>query len=1004
VPPPNVFTIAAHRPFLDTLARGLVALAGDDPLLLPRMTVLLPTRRAARSLREAFLRLSAEGSEPAPLLLPRLRPIGDLDDDEIGPGDVGIFGAAEATLAIPPAIPELRRRLLLTRLVLGWSAAKDHTVLPGQAAALAAALARLLDMTASEEASFDRLEELAPAEYAEHWQLVLEFLDILPRLWPPILEAEGAIDPADRRNRLLRRQARVWRETPPRAPVIAAGLIGGMPALTDLLSAVAWLDQGAVILAGLDRTASPEERELIAAEPTHPQHLMMLLLRDLEIAPDAVLDWRPRGDRGSALRSDGYPPDAPVRRLGLVREALRPAALTDSWRDLPAESGEALAGLSRYDCASPQDEGATIALLLRRALETPGMTAALVTPDRELARRVAAELRRWDIEIDDSAGVPLGRTPPGVFLRLVLDMTANALAPVQLLAALKHPLAAGGLAPESFRDRARRLESAIRGPRPAPGFAGLKAALAGEDPHRLRRFVDGLETCLGRLAGLIQSEEAPLAELVTAHVEATERLAATDQETGVARLWRDAAGEAAARFCHELIDAAVDFPALPGRHYPALFDALAAAPVVRPAYGRHPRLAIWGLVEARLQQADLLVLGGLNEGTWPGPAAYDPWMSRQMRREFGIALPERAIGIAAHDFAQGIGARGVALTRAARREGAPTVPSRWLVRLETVLRAVGLDGALGPEPDILAAAALRDQPTRHRAPAPPEPRPPLAARPRRLSVTQIETWIRDPYAIYARHILRLKALHELDQDPGHADLGNAVHHALGEFVRQHPSILPLFPEHELLAIGRESFGAMLSRPGVWAFWWPRFERIAHWFIAEERARRTEILERFAESKGSVQLPGRAGPFTITAVADRIDRLRSGDLVVIDYKTGSLPSTREIDEAVAVQLPLEGAIARDGSFGGLSGVPTALEYWRLSGGDPPASRCPIGRDGPLPLIDLAIAEVRGLIDRFDDPGMPYYAVPDPRLAPRYSDYAHLERLGEAAPEIAAGGAE
>src|SRR4051794_2771216 len=693
-----------------------MALAGDDPLLLPRMTVLLPTQRAGRSLREAFLRLTAEGAEPAPLLLPRLRPIGDLDEDDIAIGDIGIGGAAEATLSIPPAIPDLRRRLLLTRLVLGWSAAKDGTaLLPGQAAALAAALARLLDMAASEEASSARLRALATAEYAEHWQLVLDFLDMPPRLWPPILQAEGAIDPADRRNRLLRRQARLWREAPPRAPVIAAGLMGGMPALSDLLSTVAWLDQGAVILPGLDRTTSPEIWELIADEPSHPQHQIALLLRELELTPDEVADWPPKPDpdphpflassAGEKRDAAGDREDtaARARRLRLVEQALRPAALTDSWRDLAPESREVLSGLSRYDCTSPQDEGATIALLLRRTLETPGMTAALVTPDCELARRVAAELRRWDIEIDDSAGVPLARTPPGVFLRLVLDLAASALAPVPLLAALKHPHAAGGLAREAFRERARRLEGAIRGPRPAPGFGGLREALAGKDPHRLRRFVDRLETCLGRLAGLMEAGAAPLADLVSAHVEAAQRLAATDKETGTARLWRDAAGETAARFCHELIDAAADFPALPGRHYPALFEALASGTVVRPPYGRHPRLAIWGLMEARLQQADLLVLGGLNEGTWPGPAAYDPWMSRQMRREFGIALPERAIGIAAHDFAQGLGAPFVALTRAARREGVPTVPSRWLLRLDTVLRAVGLDGALGPEADIATA-------------------------------------------------------------------------------------------------------------------------------------------------------------------------------------------------------------------------------------------------------------------------------------------------------------
>jgi ATP-dependent helicase/nuclease subunit B len=987
---PNIFTIAPDRAFLATLAQGLLELAGGDPLMLPRMTVLLPTRRAARALREAFLRLTAEGKDPgAPLLLPRLRPIGDLDDDEIGQGLGGGEGD-DPSLAVPPAIPELRRRLLLTQLVLRWSKAGGEVdgeagLLPGQAAALAAALARLLDAAASEEQSFDKLRDLVPEELAAHWQTVLRFLEILPQAWPAILAAEGALDPAERRNLLLRRQAAAWRQTPPPGPVIAAGLTGGIPALVELLSVIAWFDQGIVILPGLDASCDAEEWDLILEEPAHPQHLMALLLRALDIAPEDVREW--------PLRGHPVPVSGRGPRRRLVTEALRPAPVTDAWRDLPAEPEGVLAGLARYDCVSPQDEAVTIALLLRRALETPAMTASLVTPDRELARRVAAELRRWDIDIDDSAGVPLNRTPPGAFLRLVLDLADSALAPVPLLAALKHPLAAGGLAPEVFRDAARRLEAAIRGPRPAPGFAGLRAALAGGEPALLG-FVGRLERCLGGLLERLDRESVALADLAVAHIRAAELLAASDSETGVARLWRDAAGEVAARLCHDLIDAAADFPELPGRHYPALFEALAGGAVVRPAYGRHPRLAIWGLVEARLQQADLLVLGGLNEGTWPGPAAYDPWMSRRMRQEFGIAVPERAIGIAAHDFAQALGAPAVALTRATRREGVPTVPSRWLLRLDTVLRAVGLDGALTAEPEIAAAATLRDQPG-PRLPSPLiAPCPPLAARPRQLSVTQIETWIRDPYAIYARHILRLRALDELDADPGRADLGIRVHDALAKFVQRYSHDLPPSAEAELIDIGRDVFGAILSRPGVWAFWWPRFERVARWFVAEERVRRAGIALSLSERWGRLVIPAPAGPFTIVALADRIDRLHTGELVLIDYKTGAVPPKREIDNAIAVQLPLEGAIARDGSFEGLSGRAAALEYWRLSGGEPAGEHHPIGGDDPAALIDRVLAETEARIDRFDDPTTPYPAVPDPRWAPRFSDYRHLERLDEA----------
>src|SRR5438105_1851956 len=977
-------------------------MAGTDPLKMARITVLLPTRRAVRSLREAFLRVAPDGKAAGtPLLLPRMRPIGDLDSDELSLSN----GGAE-DLAVPPPIPELRRRLLLTRLILHWGERRGAEPLsPGQAAALAASLARLLDKVATEEASFARMADLVPEGLAEHWRVVHEFLNILPQHWPRILAEEGALDAASRRNRLLEQQTAAWRSSPPRHPVIAAGLIGGIPAVTELLSVVAALDQGAVILPGLDRERDAGEWSAIEEDEAHPQHLMAGLLRALDLTAAEVRDWPPsrpepipaRSFEGlsdlplfaSAERDSG---DAIARRVWLIAEALRPAITTDTWRRLPAQRADTLDGLSRYDCASAQEEAVTIALLLRRKLEAQGATAALVTPDRALARRVAAELRRWDIDIDDSAGLPLNRTPPGVFLRLVLDLAASQLAPVPLLAALKHPLASGGLAPAVFRDFARRLERAILGPRPAPGFTGLRAALAGESAD-LRRFADRLDACLGRLPQLLAGDAVPLSRVAAAHIEAAERLAASATETGGERLWQDAAGEVAALFSYELVEAARDFPPLPGRHFPALFEALCAGAVVRPAFGRHPRLAIWGLLEARLQQADLLVLGGLNEGTWPGPAAYDPWMSRQMRQEFGIAVPERAIGIAAHDFTQAIGAPAVALTRATRREGVPTVPSRWLLRLDAVLRAVGLEGALGADPEIEGAAALRDQPEERRPSLPVAPCPPLAARPRRLPVTQIETWIRDPYAIYARHILRLRALDELDADPGRAELGIAVHDALAEFVKRHPRDLPADPEAELIAIGRDKFGPILSRPGVWAFWWPRFERIVAWFVAEEASRRGDIVESLSERHGQLVIPAPAGAFTVTAVADRIDRLRCGELVLIDYKTGTLPPKTEIDNAIAVQLPLEGAIARDGSFDGISGRSAALEYWRLSGGAPAGKRNPIGADDPEGLIDRVLAAVGALVARFDDPASAYVPVPVPQWAPRFSDYRQLERLDE-----------
>jgi ATP-dependent helicase/nuclease subunit B len=580
-----------------------------------------------------------------------------------------------------------------------------------------------------------------------------------------------------------------------------------------------------------------------------------------------------------------------------------------------------------------------------------------------------------------------------VFLRLALTALAEALAPVPLLALLKHPLTTCGMAPENFRALTRRLEHAVlRGPRPAPGLPGLAAAVRGLDAA-LGGFVAALGRALAPLAAALAARQTGLVDLAAAHVAAAEALAESDTEAGAARLWREPAGEAAAQTMNELLDAAADAPPLDGGDYPALFEALLSGRVVRPPYGRHPRLFIWGLLEARLQRADRIVLGGLNEGVWPPASDSDPWLSRPMRATFGLPPPERRVGAAAHDFAQAFGAPDVVLTRAARVEGAPTVPSRWLLRLDTVLRAAGHDGALLHDAEPLAWQARLDAAARI-PPHPPEPRPPVAARPRALSVTQIETWRRDPYAIYARHVLRLKALEPLDADPGAADRGNFIHQALDRFLREFPLALPEDGVARLLAFGRESFGAALDRPGVAAFWWPRFERIAEWYVAREAARRGSARTLASECRGRLTLSGPAGRFDLTAIADRIDRLDGGALAIVDYKTGTLPKVSDVALGYAPQLALEAAIAEAGGFTGIPAAPVAsLSHWQLSGGDPPGSERDIDPDELRARIDEARAGLEALIARFDDIATPYRSVPRPDAAPRYSDYDHLARVKE-----------
>lgn len=977
---PQVFSIPAGVPFLDALAAGLMA--EYEPAELARARILLPTRRSVRGLAEAFLRQSGG----AALMLPRLTPLGDVDADDLLLTAEDGGGLEDA--ALPPALPEMRRRLLLARLigsferrVSGEARGADHAV------RLAVELARLLDRVQTERLDFARLERLVPDKFAAHWRVTLDFLRIVTEHWPRVLEAENALDPAQRRNLLLEAQAQRWRDKPPQEPVIAAGSTGSIPATAALLSVIARLPQGRVVLPGLDTAMDGESWQKL--QPSHPQFALRFLLERLDVPRDRVTVWP---DSSASVRGN------------LLTEAMRPAETSEAWRE--ANIPEAtLAGLERIDCPGPMEEAGVIALRLRHALETPGKTAALVTPDRDLARRVAAELQRWDIAVDDSAGMPLSATPPGAFLRLLAAAVSEDFAPVSLLALLKHPLAAGGLDPAAFRAHARALEiAALRGPRPAVGFQGLRAALTEADVKaserkRLEKFVDRLESALAPLADMATRGEAAFGEALAAHVHAAEALAASHEKGGAERLWAGDDGEAAARFVAELNASAALLAGEGG--YAAVLNALLDGAVVRPRYGRHPRLHIWGPMEARLQSADLMVLGGLNEGTWPRLTTADPWMSRPMQSDFGLPEPERRIGQSAHDFVQAASGPEVVLTRAARVEGAPTVPSRWLLRLDTVLKGAGLldgmvaRGAWGESPwsDWQRGLDVSDAPVARAAR--PEPRPPVSARPRSLRLTEIGKWMRNPYAIYARHVLNLSPLDGIDADPGAAERGTILHRALHEFLKAHPDGRPEDALEKLLETGRAAFGAALERPGVAAFWWPRFERVARWFVdaAFQPGQRTVATE----VKGELKIGAPAGDFVLRTRADRIDRLADGTLAIIDYKTGGVPGKKSVEEGVEPQLPLEAAIARAGKFEGVpAGEVAQLAYWHLTGREPPGKIVPLEGD-PAEITDRALAGLAALIAAFDDPAQPYTAHPDPNRPVPYDDYAHLARVKEWAVE-------
>lgn len=971
---PQLFTIPSGIPFARALCAGIIERAGNGPLALADTLVLVPTRRATRALREAFA-TALDGAA----LLPRIVALADVDEEADGADLPG-------SLDDLPAIAPLRRHLLLANLVQHWGAARGTPIGLHQALNSAGELAGFLDEAITQGADLSRLAELAPADLAAHWSEVVSFLNIVAVQWPKLLQAENATEAAANRDRNLLALAQKLAAAPPKAPVIAAGSTGSIPATAQLLRTIAFLPTGAVVLPGLDTHLDEDAWQ--AVDPTHPQYGLNRLLAHIGAVRDQVRPWSP------------LPDSWPERnlRVRFLSEALRPPPTTDSWRDFVevsrGEAAAALKNLSLIETRNTREEAAVIACAMREALERPGHTAALVTPDRDLARRVAAELRRWDIAIDDSAGVPLASTRPGTFLALLARAAAERFAPISLLALLKHPLASGGEDTASFRSKTRELERcALRGLRPDAGLKGIASRLSGEKvPVALRDWFAKLSRMLEAFAAAIEQTNADLGELAQNHAAAAEALAATATASGAARLWSGAAGESAAGLLSEIARDGAGTVLHPASHYAEIWTELAQVRAVRNPYNLHPRLSILGPLEARLLDFDLVILGGLNEGKWPAQTSSDPWLSRPMRRELGLESPERRIGLAAHDFATLAASRTVLLTRSQKENGSPAVPSRWLLRLSQL--ALGLDAKqlLGTRSELADWAGKLDRAPAIPRPPRPAPAPPTAVRPRLLSVTEIETWFRDPYAIYARHVLRLRPLDPLDEEPGPAERGTAIHRALERFLGSFPDSLPADAVDELLRLGREAFVRAGADAPVLALWMPRFERAARWFVDYERARRIKIERSMIEVTGIMPVASSFG-FQLKGRADRIDIVGAGQASILDYKTGRVPTGKQLESLFAPQLPLEGVMLLAGAFGKTGAASLAqFVHVQLTGGDPPGEEC-IAKVDANELAGKARRLLEQMVARYENPAEPYRSRVAPFRIREAGDYDHLARVRE-----------
>jgi ATP-dependent helicase/nuclease subunit B len=1035
----RVLSVPSSVPFLRAvvaalldgrLVRGFEARA--QPEKLTQATLYLPTRRAGRLVREIFL----EELGTQAVLLPRIVALGDIDEEELAfAEDEDSYGGTTA-LELPPKLGELERRLTLARLVAAWAKSPDSTSLvvggPASTLALAGDLARLMDDMVTRGVGWKALDGLVPDSFDQYWQFTLKFLQIAREAWPAYLAEIGKMEPAERRDRLIDAEAKRL-ATHHAGPVIAAGSTGSMPATAKFLHVVASLPQGAVVLPGLDTDLDDEAwqsiggikdaqgRFTIPPSSNHPQYAMQALLqrfaikrRDVEI-----LGQPPRQGRDI-----------------LVSEAMRPSNATAQWQRRLAEPEIAekvslgMTHLAVIEAENSEMEALSIAVAMREAHHL-GQTAALVTPDRALARRVTAALGRWNLAFDDSGGDALLDTPTGIFARLVAEAATRQLEPPMLLALLKHPLCHLGAAKGTFRNAIETLEIALlRGTRPQAGSTGLaqdltrfrrelirlragessslhktepRSELRDEELNAADDLISRLRHALAPLESLSPSKPIDFTELANGHRAVL--IALSRDENDIALAFEDMAGAALALAFDDMLgQGALSGLIVPPADYPEVFQTAFADRTVRRAEGKNVHLKIYGPLEARLTQSDRIIIGGLVEGVWPPAPRIDPWLSRPMRHELGLDLPERRIGLSAHDFAQLLGANDVILSHAAKVGGAPAVASRFLHRLEAVAGEARWNAATLAGRKYVRWASQLDHPDKIKPCKQPAPRPPRAARPLRLSVTAIEDWLRDPYTIYARYVLRLYPLDPVDMPLSAADRGSAIHDAIGEFTQVFATSLPDDPAGALRGIGQKYFAPLMERPEARALWWPRFLRIAAWFSNWEQGRRDNLATIAAETQGEIPISlGDERSFILSARADRIERRRDGTFAILDYKTGQPPTGKQVRMGLSPQLTLEAAILREGGFAGVpaGGSVSNLVYVRLSGNNPPGEEKPLElkirpSDAPQPpdaAADYARAQLEILIRKFDDENEPYTSLNLSMWANRYGHYDDLARIKE-----------
>jgi ATP-dependent helicase/nuclease subunit B len=1008
---PTVFNIPAGVSFFDCLAQGIIQHYNNQPELFSKITIFLPSKQNIKTLKESFFKIN----HGKILLLPKIRSLGDMLDNEMSllPD---IETSPYAILSQKKVINYKSRHLALTRFILEtFKSTKNANISYQEGFSLAATLLELLDSLQLEQISPTILKEIKIDGYIENWQKNLDIINSVTELWTNYLVSHNYCDPIIHRNAIFNYLSHYWLNNPSNAPVIIAGSIDSTPASAHFIKSIGCLEKGCIVLSGLDTGLT--EKDIHNLNPNHPQYELYKLIHYFGNDVASIENW---------TSTDKFLTNRHKQRQKLCHEIMRSSETTESWINIAErlsnhDISQAIQDINIIHAPNERKEASAIALIIREAMETPNKSIALVTPNRLLVQRVKAILTRWNIIPNDSAGIALSSLPQGIYFKLLCDVLESNFAPIQLLSFLKHPFSNAGFAKGDFKTQVYRLEKQIlRGVAPSNGLQGYRQALKlkiellknksdidaekSKHLHLSLSLIDFLERLFSPIIAL--DDYCTMTDFTETFINLINQCACTDTQNATELFWSDDAGQCANDLLSSFIDISDSLGFLPKQAIYNHIKEFSAKTSIHKNFGYDKNVFIWGTSEARLQQADIMILAGLTEGSWPVSPQANIWLSRPMQEQLGLTTPERHIGLSAHEFVQAICSSKIFLTYSAESNGSPNIPSRWIISLENIIQGVftstdilknlyntpylswleQLDNT-----DIIPIPAKR-----------PMPKPPINLRPKAISVTDAEKWLRDPYTIYCKHILNLKKLNGIDEELNASEKGTIIHKLFNDFTIATQTGFHGSPEQIMNNIVNNLLESLKQRPLLYIFWGNRLHYICTQFVEFEIERRKKLTPILSEIDGKISFQTTQGDFTIKARCDRIDLTQDNQAIIVDYKTSSssAPSYEQMKIGLAPQLPLQAIILEQGGFGKPYQSCAAHYIIVNETKNPPfeikemKSKQSLSSDKPFnALIHDIFEDFKIWVEKYNDINTAYISRRLPQFLKYEGDYDHLARVKE-----------